>query len=71
MDPDPTAAPSAQTSRQQNEAAETSRDILVFLELTRKQDDRLIKSPTARAVLAAALGLMLFTAIRWSALLTD
>jgi hypothetical protein len=71
MDMSEAGDPSAPTSLQQNEAIETSRDFETFLELTRIQDNRLIKSDVARAALAALLGLMLFTAIRWSALLND
>jgi hypothetical protein len=69
--PEAGAPPSATTSLQQNDATEKSRDIEAFLELTWRQDDRLIKSDVARAVLAALLGLMVFTAIRWGALLHD
>jgi hypothetical protein len=66
------AAPPAPTSLQQNDATETSRNSEAFLELTWIRDDRLIKSDVARAMLAALLGLMLFTAIRWGgALLND
>ena len=61
------AAPSAPTSPQQNR----SRDIEASLVLTSIQDDRLIKSDAMRAVLAALLGLILFTVIRWGALLSD